>query len=235
LFNLLVFFAWLVPGHSVGWSIILLTLLTRAILWAPSVKALKAPLQMKAHQDELKAVQEKHKDDRTAQAQATMAFYKERGINPLSGCLTLLIQLPVILILYQVFRTGLHTIRPDLIYSFTPHLDSVNPLFFGIDLSKPNKIVLPILAGLAQFLQARHYATISAQPSGKSNDPMAMMTKQMQYLFPFMTYFIALSLPAGLALYWITTTVVSLVQQVLVARNFKPNKSSVAVTVRQKR
>src|SRR5688572_19626042 len=87
LFNLLVFFAWLVPGHSIGWAIILLTLLVKLILWVPQAKALRSPLQMRAHQDDLRALQEKHKNDRAGLAQAQMAFYKEKGINPLAGCL----------------------------------------------------------------------------------------------------------------------------------------------------
>ncbi len=235
LFNLLVFFAWLVPGHSVGWAIVLLTILVRLILWIPQSKALRSPMEMRAHQDDIKAIQEKYKDDKTAQAQATMAFYRERGISPFSGCLPMLIQLPVIFILYRVFTVGLHNIRPDLLYSFTPHLDSINTMFFGMDLSKPNHWVLPIIAGLAQFGQSRQYASINTAASSNPNDPAAMMNKQMVYLFPLMTIFIARSLPAGLAIYWIVTSLFSWFQQVYVLKTYKPKGSNVKVSVRQKK
>lgn len=233
LFNLLVFFAWLVPGHSIGWAIILLTILVKLILWVPSAKAIRSPLQMRQYQDEIRELQERHKADKAAQSQALMAFYKEKGINPLSGCLPLLIQLPVIFILYRVFMVGLGDFRPDLLYSFTPHLDSLNTNFFGINLHNPDKIVLPIVAALFQFAQSRHMMLMNP-PAKNSKDPAAMMQKQMIYLFPVMTYFIAFTLPAGLALYWATNAAISIGQQEVIRRTFTPTKPDVKVTVRTK-
>ncbi len=234
LFNLLVFFAWLVPGHSVGWAIILLTLLVRVVLWKTSVHALIAPMKMRQYQPELKAIQERHKDDRNAAATAQMAFYKEKGISPLSGCLPLLIQLPILIILYRVFIVGLNQIRPDLIYSFTPHLSTINPVFLGINLGHPDKLfILPALAAILQFVQAKHMQSLNpAATSG--NDPAAAMSKQMIYLLPAMTLFIAYRLPSGLALYWVTTTLFSLLQQLYVAKTFKPAPEA-QLTVRTKK
>ena len=233
LYNLLVFFAFIVPGHSIGWAIILLTILINAVLWRSSVKTLHTPLQMRHHQDDLKALQEKHKGDKAAFAQAQMAFYKEKGINPLGGCLPLLVQLPVLIILYQVFIAGLKTIRPDLIYSFTPHLDTINTFFFGIDLSAPDPFyALPIIAGIIQYVQTKHMQTINPVSAG-SNDPMAAMNKQMVYLFPVMTFFIAYRLPAGLALYLATTSLISILRQIYVVKTFVP-PAKATVTVRKK-
>lgn len=235
LFNLLLFFAWLVPGHSVGWAIILVTVLVRLALWHSSVKTLKAPLQMRQHAPELKAIQERYKDDRQAQAQAQMAFYKENGINPLSGCLPLLIQLPILLVLYRVFITGLNQVRPDLIYSFTPHLNTINSNWFGINLIHPDKFwILPLLAAGAQFLQTRNMQALNPTVAG-ANDPTAMMNKQMMYIFPLFTFFIARSLPSGLALYWLVTSIFSLLQQIYVAKTFVPTPAKAAVTVRSKK
>jgi len=232
LYNLLVFFAWLVPGHSIGWSIIILTLFVKLLLWAPSVKAMKTPLEMRQYQPELKALQEKYKDDRAAQAQAQMAFYKEKGINPLSGCLPVLIQLPIIFILYQVFITALGQDRSDLLYSFTPHI-ALNMSWLGIDLVNPDRrFILPIIAAALQFFQTRHMQILQGPPVG--NDMAASISKQMLYLFPIMTFVITLSLPAGLALYWASSTLFSWHQQLYVAKNFKPAVSKVAVTVRKK-
>ncbi len=235
LFNLLVFFAWLVPGHSIGWAIILLTILVKVLLWRLATKALMAPLQMRAHQDELKEVQEKYKDDRAAQGQAVLAFYKQRGISPFSGCLPALIQLPVIYILYRVFIVGLNESRPDLIYSFTPHLETLNTHFFGLDLSKPEVWVLPLIAAVAQFVQSKHYAGLQGTSKAKTDDTTAMMNKQMIYLFPLMTFFFARSFPAGLAVYWITSTLFQLFQQYYIFKTFKLPTDKVTVTVRDKK
>lgn len=235
LFNIMVFFAWLIPGHSIGWGIIFLTLLVRLALWAPSLKTIKTPILMRQYQDDIKEIQDKYKADRAAQSQALMAFYKEKGVNPLAGCLPLLIQLPILLILYRVFITGLSNVREDLIYSFTPHIGTVNAMFFGINLAHPEKIFLPAIAAILQFLQAKHMQMLNPPAASGSNDPTAMMSKQMTYIFPFMTFFIALSLPAGLALYWSATTLFSLLQQIYVAKTFKPVVSKVAVTVRSKK
>jgi len=234
LFNLLVFFAWLVPGHSMGWSIIILTILVRAALWVPTMKSLRMPLLMREHQDELKALQERYKDDRAAQTKAMLAFYREKGLSPFSGCLPLLIQLPILLILYRVFIVGLSDLRPDLLYSFTPHLDSINAFFFGIDLSKQDRIFLPLIAALLQFAQARHYQQINPMTSSSSNEPMALMGRQMTLIFPVMTYFIGITLPAGLALYWATTTGISWLQQMYAVKTFKPTSPKATVTVRTK-
>jgi YidC/Oxa1 family membrane protein insertase len=233
LFNLLVFFSWLVPGHSVGWAIILLTILVRIILWVPNSKALKSQLYMRSHQDELKKLNDRYENPQE-RAQAQMAYYKEHGINPMAGCLPMLIQLPILIILYRVFITGIHDIRPDLLYSFTPHLNTVNAHFLWIDLVQKDRFFLPVIAALLQFAQTRYNQKLMPVSTGK-NDPASMMTKQMMYLFPAMTYFIGSTLPAGLSLYWATTTLFQIAQQAYTTKNFvAKSPKGVEVTVRKK-
>jgi len=232
LFNLLVFLSWLVPGHSVGWAIILITIIVRIALWIPNSKALKSQLYIREHQAELKTVTDKYTDPQE-KAKAQMAFYKEKGINPLSGCLPILIQLPILIILYRVFITGLGDIRPDLLYSFTPHLDVVNAHFLGLNLADKDRFFLPVIAAILQFVQAK----MSQQMMPVNNnpkDPGAMMTKQMLYIFPAMTYFIGSTLPAGLSLYWATTTLFQVGQQYWVMKKTPLTSKKVAVTVRKK-
>ncbi|OGD62334.1 hypothetical protein A3A71_00505 [Candidatus Berkelbacteria bacterium RIFCSPLOWO2_01_FULL_50_28] len=233
LFNLLMFFAWIVPGHSMGWAIIMLTILVNVVLWVPKSKSLRMPMLQAQYRDEIKALQDKYKDDRNTQAKMLMAFYKEKGINPMAGCLPLLIQLPILFILYKVFMVGLNTVRPDLIYSFTPHLNTINTLFFGIDLAKPEKIFLPIIAAALQFGQS-YYQMKLTPPSGDKKDVSAMMSKQMMYMLPAITLFFGMTLPAGLMLYWGTSTGLSWLQQVQIARTFKA-KPKTQVTVRTRR
>ncbi|HSX41771.1 MAG TPA: YidC/Oxa1 family membrane protein insertase [Candidatus Saccharimonadales bacterium] len=236
LFNLLIFFAWLIPGHSIGWGIIGVTLIVRLLLWHTSVKALQAPLQLRQHAPELKKIQEKYKDDKQAQAQAQMAFYKENGVNPLSGCLPLLIQLPILVILYHLFFVITKQAFPaELLYHFTPHVLPVNPVFLGINLFKPDRFwILPAVAAVAQFFQTRHIQQLNPT-TGAAGDPMAAMNKQMMYLFPVMIFFFVRALPAGIALYYLMTSLFSLAQQVYVAKTFKSKAATAAVTVRSKK
>lgn len=232
LFNLLVFLSWLVPGHSIGWAIILLTVIVRILLWAPNAKALNSQLYIRQHADELKALTDKIKDPQE-KAKAQMVFYKEKGLNPLAGCLPMLIQIPLFIALYQVFITGIGDVRPDLLYSFTPHLDTVNVQFLGINLAEKDRFILPVIAAVFTYYQLKISQKISPT-NPDSKDPAAMMTKQMVLIFPAMTYFIGSTLPAGLSLYFATTTLFQVFQQHWVLKTAKTPTKKVAVTVRKK-
>lgn len=233
LFNLLIFLTWLIPGQSVGWGIIALTLLVRAAMWKLQAKSITIPLQQRQYTDEINDIKEKYAKDPAAQSQALIAFYKEKGISPLAGCLPLLIQLPILITLYHVFVNGLKSYDPSLLYSFTSHLETLNKIFFGLNLAEPNKIVLPLLAAVLQFGQTKHMQMLNP-PTGKSSDPAVMMSKQMLYIFPVMTFIISSSFPAGLALYWVTTTAAGWAQQVYIAKNYVAPKKKVSVSVKSK-
>jgi len=224
IYNLLIFFAYLTNG-SVGWSIILLTVLIRLILLPSSLKAAKATTKMQALQPKMNEIKEKYKDDKQKQTEEMARLYKEEKASPLGACLPLLIQLPILFILYRVFRVGLDTSRYDMLYSFTPRPEVLHPQFFGIDLSKPEHWILPILAGLLQLALSLISMPKSVPNASGKVDPAQAMTKQMTYLFPIMTVFIARSLPAALALYWVITTLFGLGQQWYVNKKLKPQIS----------
>jgi YidC/Oxa1 family membrane protein insertase len=213
LLNLLVFFYNYIPGHDVGVVIILLTVLIRLIL-APSFhKSLQGQKAMNALQPKLNEVREKYKDDKEGQAKALMQLYKDHKINPLSSCLPLLIQLPILIGLYQVFRDGLRSHLAGL-YSFVHNPGTINPMFLGIiDLSKPS-LVLGILAGAAQFWQSK-----MMMPTTPGQDATTKaMAMQTTYVLPILTVIISVKLPAGLPLYWIVTTLFAIAQQYYVMR-----------------
>ncbi len=218
LLNLLVYFYNIIPGHDIGVVIILLTLLIRLIL-APSMhKSLKGQQQMSALQPKLNDLREKYKGDKEGQAKAMMDLYKEHKINPLSSCLPLLIQLPILIALYQVFSKALHG-NLDGLYYFVARPEFLDPTFLNfLDLSKPN-IILAIVAGALQFWQSRMMA-----PKVKSNDATAAaMTIQTTYVLPLLSIFIAWRLPAGLPLYWAVTTLFAIGQQYyIIKRAEKP-------------
>ncbi len=208
LFNLLFFLIWLIPGNQVGWAILILTIGIRSLLLPVTVHTARVQVRMRALQPKIDELKRKHKD-RTLQSQAMMELYKEEGVSPFSSCLPLIIQLVVLLVLYRVFRNGLNTSHLDMLYSFVPHPATVNTHFFGLDLAKPDKWVLPIIAGATQFWQTK----ITFVPSGNSDDPMSAFSKQMIYIAPIMTFVFARSFPAALPLYWAVTNLFSVGQQ----------------------
>ena len=208
LFNALIFLVWLIPGNSVGWAIIILTIIVRLALLPSSLKANRSQIKLRELQPELTKIQAKFKDDKQAQSQAIMAFYKKHKVSPWGSCLPLLIQLPILLVLYYVFINGLSTARFDLLYEFTPRPDSINPMFFGLDLTLPDKYILPVIAGIAQFVQGyQMQGSLGGKKSGDQKADMQMaLSKQMLFIMPIFTVFIAMRLPAALPIYWIITT-----------------------------
>lgn len=208
--NLLVGLYNVFPVKDIGIIIILVTLLIRILLAPFMHKSLKGQKVMSALQPKMNELREKHKDNREAQAKAMIDLYKEHKINPLSSCLPVLIQLPILIALYQVFSKALKGNLNGL-YSFVTNPGTLDPKFLTIfDLSHPNP-AFAVLAGLAQFWQSR----MIAKWQGSSNqDPTAKaMNVQMMYVLPIISVVIAWRLPAGLPLYWIVTTLFAVGQQ----------------------
>jgi len=217
----------IMPGHDLGLVIIVITVIIRLIVLPFGLKASRAQRKMKTLAPELNKLKETHKTDQQALAKAQMDFYKQNGISPFSSCLPVLIQLPILFALYRVLREGLTKINPVMVYSFIHLPEKISPMFLGfLDLSRPEKYVLPIIAGIGQYILG-----VMTTPSNNSKNagPEAAMTKQMLYIFPVMTIFLALSVPAGLVFYWIATTLFSILTQIYV--NHEKNKE---VTVRIK-
>lgn len=216
LLNLLVFFYNMIPGHDVGVVIIVVTVLIRLLL-APSFhKSLKSQKAMNDLQPKLNELREKHKGNKEAEAKAMMDLYKEHKINPLGSCLPLLIQLPILIGLYQVFNSALGGQELQGLYSFvSAPANGIDPNFFGlINLSKPSW-VFGVIAGLAQFWQSK----LMMPNSATNQDATAkIMSMQTMYVLPIISVFISLNLPAGLPLYWIVTTLFAVGQQYYIMR-----------------
>jgi len=216
LFNGLIFLYNVIPGHDFGVAIVVLTIVIRIILYPLNQKAIKSQKEMQVIQPKIKEVQQKYKDDKEKQGRALMELYKEHKINPASGCLPILVQLPILWGLFSVLRAGLKPESLVKLYSFVAHPGVINNMFLGIlDLSQKS-IVLAVLAGIAQFIQSKMITPQTTSSSG--SDFASVMSKQMLYFFPLFTVFIAASLPAGLGLYWVTTTVFGIGQQYFVLK-----------------
>lgn len=211
-FNILIFLAWLIPGHSIGWAIITLTIVIRLVLVPTTAKSVILQKKMKKLQPKLAEIKQKYKNDPKAQQQALVELYKQEEVNPIGGCLPLLIQLPIFFVLYRVFINGLHTENFSILYSFTPHLTNINTYFFGVNLAKPELWILPIITGLLQFYQSKQLLSKNKNSNPK-DDTQEMIAKQMTYLMPIMIVFFARSLPAALPLYWSVNSFFSIIQQ----------------------
>lgn len=244
--NLLVFIdrvllASSIPG-SLGFSIILLTIVIKAVLWPFMNKQLKLSKKMselKPHLDELK---KKHSSDKQALAQAQFALYKEHGVSPAGGCLPTIVQIIVTLALYQGISAlfdsnGLERINQALYVKDWALTSPPNPNFFGINLGiKPSDfgnaglavLSLPFITAFVTFIQSKMMipSPIKQYPSDSPKekkekegmeDAMMAVQSQMVFLMPVMIGYFAFNFPAGLSVYWITFTILNIYQQYRVA------------------
>lgn len=224
LYNGLIFLMSVMPWADAGVSVIVFTFLVKLVLFPISQKATRTQLKMKSHERDLNLLKEKHKNDRQAHAQATMAFYKEKNINPFSTFFLALVQIPIILALYYIFyRGGLPRIQTDLLYPFVS-APAVTMRFFGlIDITK-GSLVLAILVGVSQYFQVR----FSMPVPNKQNNPKVSMKDdfartlnlQMRYFLPVLVGVIAYNISGAVSLYWITSNLFAIGQELYVRRAF---------------
>ncbi len=242
LYNLLIFVYNIIPLRDFGVSIVLVTVLIKFLLVPLSKKQIESQKKMQELQPKIKALQEKHKGDKEKQSRALMEFYKENKTNPFSGCLPMIVQLVFLIAIYRVLfnisNAGLMVNAADL-YSFVSNPGQINKTFFGlIDLSSTislgslaikdvPQIILIVAAAISQYIQTK--MLMAGQPQkivSKNEQPdfSQIMSKQMLYLGPLLTLFIGIKFPAGLALYWLVSTVFMITQQHYLAKGKQMDK-----------
>lgn len=219
IYNLLILLADIFPGANLGLAIILLTMIIRGLLFPLTFRSLKAQREMKELQPKVNEIKEKYKEDREKMAQELMEVYKNHNVNPFGSCLPLLIQLPIFLGIFRVLQAGdLATVNTDLLYSFVPAPEMLSTVFLGlIDLTVIS-IPLAIIAAVFQYLQIKISmpappAKEAAKSSGAlDEDVAAKMQKFTLLLIPGITLIVgSTSLPAGVMLYWIAATVITII------------------------
>ena len=199
--------------HNFGLAILALTLLIRVALIPlsmPSLKTAKKMQDLKPHLDKLK---EKHGSDKQKLAQAQMDLYKEHGVNPMAGCLPQILQIVVLIAMYNVFMNFINNGKIDG--------QAINMGFLWLDLAKKDPYyILPVVAGLSQLMLSLMMSPVTntsavakVEDKKKEQDATESMQKQMLFMMPLMTVVISLNFPSGLALYWVATTVFSIAQQ----------------------
>lgn len=228
IFNLFVFLYNVIPGHDVGLVILAITILVRLVLWPLTSSSIKSQRALQDLQPKMAAIKKQFPDDKQKQTQAIMELYKNNKVNPFTSCLPMLVQLPILIALYMVLQDGLNSKNlTDSLYTFVSNPGTINQISLGIfNMAKPN-YVLAILAGAAQYWQAKTLMTKNppqeAGQGGKDEAMTAMMNKQMLYFMPILTVVIGFTLPAGLTLYWFFSTLLMALQQVFLFKKSKTN------------
>ncbi len=188
--NFLLFLTELTGNYGV--AIILLTIAIRLLMYPLTLNQMKSAVQMRKLQPKLQALQERFKDNPQEYQKRVMELWKEHGINPFSGCLPLLVQLPILYALFAVLRD----------FSF----EGISPNFLIWDLSVNDPYyVLPILAGVTTYLQAMMTMTDPSQ-------------RTMLMVMPVVITLVSISFPAGVVLYWLTSNLFAIAQQFLITR-----------------
>ncbi|MFA5997779.1 MAG: YidC/Oxa1 family membrane protein insertase [Candidatus Paceibacterota bacterium] len=217
IYNALVALVALVPGGDVGVAVIILTIVIRLVLLPFSLSAARTQRSMKVLEPKIKELKEKHKGDKEKEAIETLALYREARVNPFASILMVFIQIPVLLALYWVFyNEPFSTINVARLYALTPVPDFISLEFLGIISVAGKSIILALLAGLSQFLQAHMALSGTMKPSaegGMQNDFQRVMGMQLKYVFPFLIGAISYTTSGAIALYFITTNLAGSVQE----------------------
>lgn len=238
MFNLLIALYHYLPVHDLGIAIIGLTVVILLFLFWPSLVQIKSSAALQEIQPKLKELQVKYKDNKQELAAATMALYKEHKFNPFSSCLPLLIQLPFIFAMYQVFIGGLkvdattHLLDAGQLPNLYGHLHDlyattqISTMSMGfLDLSAKHNVYLALIVGGTQYLLTRLLSPKKSPPkdvpSAKDESATAMALKQMNYITPFTFALFSYLLPAGISLYYITWNIFQILQRQWIARKHK--------------
>ena len=223
--NLMVFIYKLV-GNNFGLAIILFTILIRVVTWPLNAQQMKGATAMQELQTDKEwlAIQKKYEKDREKLAQEQMRIYRERGINPFGSCLPTLIQFPILFALipsitYAIGSTPLSLLKLSRsLYEFqnAATLIPLNSKFLWMDLGLPERTLLfgfsiPVLAlivGLTTYVQTK----LTMPPAANPNDQAAATSKMMAIYMPVMLFFFSLNYASGLAVYFITSNILAIVQ-----------------------
>ncbi len=232
IYNILIFVYDFFPGGDFGVAIIIVTVLLKAAMIPLSKKQIESQKRIQEIQPELKAIQEKYKNDKEKQTKEVMEFYKKNKVNPFSGCFPIIVQIIFLIAIYRVIinisDAGLVVNNGDL-YSFVRNPGEINKTFLGVvDLLKPS-IPIAILAAAAQFWQTKMMmfnkkkkeelnGGENKKEENKEPDFAEIMNKQMLFFGPLLTLFIGAKFAAGLSIYWLFSTLFSVFQQIYILK-----------------
>lgn len=233
LINALTFLVSIVPGGDVGLAVVILTILVKIVLFPLSQKSIESQAKMNLLAPELNKIKTSGAS-KEEQARQTFDLYKRNKTNPFSGCLLIFIQIPIIFALYYVFWKGIN-FDSGILYSFIHVPEQINMMFLGaLDISGKS-LLLAILAGVSQYLQA-HFMPKPVSTPGATGSFAESFSKsmhvQMKYVFPFVVAFIAYTISGAVALYWITSNIFAVGQQIYFNRKTEREKQVLITEVK---
>ena len=199
------------PSYAL--AIILISILLKLILYPLMQKQMKSTMNMQEVQPKLEYVQKKYKNNPEKMNEEVMKLYKEYDINPMAGCLPLLIQMPILIGLFMALRQYNFDPIEHATFFWVPNLGQADPLH-----------ILPVLVALTMYAQQK--VTMS---STAGNEQTAQMMKTMLYMMPAMMLFVCWSMPAGLCLYWAFFSVLSIIQQYFMNKQKKKEMEARAI------
>jgi YidC/Oxa1 family membrane protein insertase len=222
----LMIFVHMVPNYGV--AIILLTLLVKILMFPLTKKGSEATLRMQALSPKIKEIQEKHKDNPTKMNSEMAELYKKEGYNPLSGCLPLLLQFPLFIAMYNLFNNHFDLREAMFIPGWIPDLSLPEKVWdfspFQIPILGWSALrLLPFIYVGSQLL----YGKVTQTPDQQGNAQMKMML----YVMPIVFFFILYDVPSGLLLYWITSNVLTMVQQLTINKYLARKRAAMAAAV----
>ncbi|MEK7507635.1 MAG: YidC/Oxa1 family membrane protein insertase [Patescibacteria group bacterium] len=221
LLNSLVFLYQTISFHDLGVAIVLITIFIRIILYPVFHKMAKNQTVMQRLQPELKKIQELHKKDKEKHVQATMDLYKKHEINPFSNIFLVIIQIPILIALFNILNDILKSNFSSHIYSFITPPDVINITSLGLINLNERSIVMVVLVALAQYIQAQ--MSLPALPRDREATQQEKIGRQMVFIGPVLTLIFFYNFPAAIALYWLISTAFSILQQYIVNEHIQKN------------
>ncbi len=235
IYNALIFIINNVTFGDVGFAIVIVTILVKVILFPLTKKSARSQILMKKMEPEIKKIKQDY-PNKEEQAKKTLELYKKYGTNPFSGCLVVLLQMPVIFALYYVFYEGLK-IDESLIYSFIQIPTTLSTNFLGIFELGEKSLFLGVLTGLSQFIQGYLASPVKNKQIEiiKDNDSVKdkkadfqeqlsdSMQMNVKYILPVFIGFIAWKISAAVALYWTVSNIFTILQEWYIRRKLSKN------------
>ena len=218
LLNALIYIYNTISLESLGFAVIILTIIIRIILFPLFHKMTKNQMVLQKIQPLIKATTEKHKDNKEEQVKKILEIYKTNKVTPFSSIGFLLIQIPILLALFHVFVKGFTDETLVNLYSFIYKPDQIHSIFLNLINLEKMSIIIVVLAAFSQYMQGQ--LSLLKNDVNK-NDPAQKIGRQMIYIAPALTFFILLGLPSVIGLYWITTSVFSIGQQIIINHSLK--------------
>src|SRR3989338_3344329 len=205
-----------IPNYGV--SILLLTFLVKLVLFTLTRKSQMSMVRMQQLQPLISQLKEKHKGDKQKMGQEQMKLFKQHGVNPMSGCFPIMLQMPVFFALFRTLQSSFE-MRQAPFVSWIGDLSAPDKLLqlpFAIPFLGEWFNILPIIMGIASFVQMK-----LTPKTTTGDDPQAKMQQKMMQMMPLIFPFILYSFPSGLTLYWTTSTLISIGEQILIRRSVK--------------